>query len=202
MRMLCVALAITGMLTLSARAATSETDTGTSTITFDSITGGGTCTVAVTTPVQVGDQNGIDPTLAIGHDWVGLAHTPFNVNLTDCVGLGGTTTLTPKITLTGATLTGKSAAAGDRLFSSGTNNTGFGIIIYKTSTPGSGITDIATVSDGTIPLPGYGAGSVLNGTVHVPLVAAVGCGATADCSESALRPGALSASITFGFAYK
>lgn len=202
MRTFCLALAILNLLSLSAEAATSGSNTGTSTITFSTITGGGTCTTTVTSPIQIGAAAGIDPSTAIGKDWVGLSPTAFNVSLTNCAGLAAST-LTPYITLTGTTLTTKSAAANDRLFSTGTNTTGFGVIIYNTGTPNTtGTTNIATKSGGTIPIPSYGKGTALNSNVTVPLKAAVGCGALADCAGASLKPGSLSASITFGFAYK
>ncbi|HBC7422437.1 TPA: type 1 fimbrial protein [Serratia marcescens] len=191
-------LTLFGLLTFSAWSAV---NTGTSTIDFESITGGGTCAVSADSPVVLGDKNGIDPTPALDKDWVGLGKTTFKINLTGCVGLGGATTA-PKITLSGTTVSGKSATANDSLFSTGTNATGFGVIIYNTDNPGAGNTNIATSSGGTIPIPGYGLGTALNGDTSVTLMAAVGCGTAVDCKGETLNPGALSASITFGFAYK
>lgn len=202
MRTFCLALAILNLLVSTAHAATPGLSGGSSTITFSTITGGGTCTTTVTTPIQIGATAGIDPSSAIDKDWIGLSPTAFNISLTNCAGLA-MSTQTPYITLNGTTLTtNKSAAAQDRLFSSGTNTTGFGVIIYNTSTPGTGTANIATKSGGTIPIPNYGKGTALNGNVTVPLKAAVGCGAIADCAGASLKSGNLSASITFGFAYK
>ncbi|WP_323085955.1 hypothetical protein [Providencia alcalifaciens] len=202
MRTFCLALVSLNLLVSSAHAGTSGLNSGSSTITFSTITGGGTCTTSVDTPIQIGAQAGIDPSSAINKNWIGLSPKAFNVNLNNCAGVA-INNQAPYITLTGTTLIGnKSPEAQDRLFSSGSNATGFGVIIYNTNAPGAGTTNIVTKSGGTIPIPDHGKGTILNGNFTVPLVAAVGCGGVADCAVADLKSGSLSASITFGFAYK
>lgn len=197
MRTLCLTFAILSLLSPLANAATSGTDTGTSTITFSNITGGGTCNMEVESPIQIGSGD-IDPLPAIGANWVGLAITSFDVNLKSCSGLGDSS-LTPKITVRGSTLTGRN----DSLFSTGINNTGFGVIIYNTKSPITPGTTNIVPNLGTIPIPGHDTGIALSGDVPpVSLKAAVGCGATADCAATKLKPGSLSAIITFDFAYQ
>ncbi|CAI2536425.1 P pilus assembly protein, pilin FimA [Serratia proteamaculans] len=168
------------------------------------IAGGGTCDVDATPSIiQIGGTGDIDPLPAIGADWVGLAPTDFSITLNNCSGLGGPA-LTPKITVVGSMLQGKSSEASKSLFSTGTNETGFGVIIYNTGSPTTtGTADIVSTTNLTIPIPDQGAGAVLGDTVPpVQLKAAVGCGTAADCAATGLKPGSLSASITFGFAYK
>ncbi len=168
------------------------------------IAGGGTCDVDATPSIiQIGDAGGIEPAAAIGQDWVGLAPTDFSITLTNCTGLGGSL-LTPKITVAGDMLAGKSSEAGKMLFSTGANDTGFGVIIYNSGSPTTtGTTDIVSTTEPTIPIPDQGKGTALGDIVPpVPLKAAVSCGTTADCAATGLKPGDLSASITFGFAYK
>lgn len=167
-----------------------------------SIGGGGTCDVDAESVVQIGSGD-IDPLPAIGADWVGLAPTDFSITLNNCSGLGGPA-LTPKITVVGSMLQGKSTEASKSLFSTGTNETGFGVIIYNTASPTTtGTADIVSTTNPTIPIPGQAAGAVLGDTVPpVQLKAAVGCGTVADCAATGLKPGSLSASITFGFAYQ
>ncbi|CAI2536445.1 P pilus assembly protein, pilin FimA [Serratia proteamaculans] len=194
MRTLCLTFAILSLLSPLANAVSGR-DTGTSTITFSNITGGGTCNMEVDSPIQIGAGD-IDPLPAIGADWVGLAITSFDVNLESCSGLGDSG-LTPKITVRGSTLTGRN----DSLFSTGTNNTGFGVIIYDTKSPTTPGTISIVPNSGTIPIPGHDTG-ILSGNVPVSLKAAVGCGATADCAATKLRPGNFSATITFDFAYQ
>lgn len=165
------------------------------------VTAGGTCTMQVTSPsIQLGSGTGFAPVAAISKSWVGLSKTDFTLQLRSCSGLADPNK-TPVITTTGNTLAG---GGGNRLFSTGSNTTGFGVVVYNV--PATQATDGDTskivTKGGAIAIPGFGKGTVVNANTDVPLSAAVACGTESDCAPNKVTPGDIAATVTFTFLYQ
>lgn len=136
----------------------------------------------------------------------GGAYKPFTVRLTACSGSVDAST-TPALTVTGETLSSDGTNNKDYLFvnSSASTAKGLGFVIYNSATPDPGHNEVSRVSANNqysyIPIPGYGKGTALNGSVSVPLAAAVTCGKTCTTTPSPMRAGTLTGAVTFSFVY-
>lgn len=172
----------------------------------------GTCTV----DVQTDSGNTLDFGDVVAEkknsEWApmtlsgGATYKPFTVQLTACSGSVDAST-TPALTIDGETLSNDGTNNKSYLFvnSSASTAKGLGFVIYSSGTPNPGKNEVSTVStnytDSYIPIPNYGKGTALNGSVSVPLAAAVSCGKTCKTSSSSMRAGTLTGAVTFSFIY-
>lgn len=136
----------------------------------------------------------------------GATYKTFNVQLTNCSGSAVATT-TPGLTLSGPTLSNDGTNNKQYLFVNQGASTakGLGFVIYNSDKPSPGTNEVSGDPSASqyyyIPVPGYGKGTALSGTVVVPLSAAVTCGKTCTNSSYPMTAGTLNGSVTFSFLY-
>lgn len=169
--------------------------TNTATLNFTATINQGNCDVT-TTPATTLALGTVDPATLLGKNQQVTANKGFTVNLA-CSGLAPAGAA-PKVTLSGAAMTG---AGNKKLFRDSTSTSqGFGVAIAKvaTATTAPAWADLLGNGDSIPGLTLPAGGTPLN----IQMAAAVACGSTADCAAASLQAGTLSAAVTFSFAYK
>ncbi|MCT4737211.1 hypothetical protein [Raoultella ornithinolytica] len=160
----------------------------------------GNCSAAVSpATLSLGANGKIDPTAAVGKDWVFLGQNAITVTLTCTGGVAPSGAGVPAITVKPKSGTAQLASAG--LFSAATATTakGFGVAISNAVVSSMDKSKLITVAAPYVNVGTTGTLPTNGSTWKLPV--AVACGATTACAASNLGPGKVSATFVVDFSY-